>query len=64
MKSRIFLVAFIAATAFAATQSGKLNAQTTASLTPDEEIVECDPSPSTICAIINGATFYGKYRKP
>lgn len=63
MKSKLFLVAFIAATAFAATQSGKLNAQTT-TLAPDEEIVECDPSPSTICATINGATFYGKYRKP
>lgn len=63
MKSRIFLVAFIAATVFAVTQSGKLKAQSI-SLTDDEVIVECDSSPTTTCAFINGITYYGKYRKP
>lgn len=63
MKSKFFLVAFIAATVFAVTQSGKLNAQSVA-LADDESIVECDEAPTVTCAIINGVTFYGKARKP
>lgn len=63
MKSKFFLVAFIAATVFALTQSGKLYAQSVA-LADDESIVECDEAPGQTCAIINGITFFGKVRKP